>query len=411
MHNPWDTGPTGINPANPYPLQGQQQGGPFQQQGPMNPMQRFASSPWMNMAAAGANNMNNMAMGRPTQNPIAAYQQAVAAQSVANQNKRQHEQAMQVGAQNLKKGELGIEQAEQNLDPFYKYNEAKKQKLIPDTMSYAEFLKIGGRTIDTTSPIKNMERRGQLQSAVTNATTPEEREAAEAELKVFDNYVRAPQMYAAGGGQQERVGAGGESDVLVGAGTATGREANLAGSKTTAQEQAKTREEQVRGGLTGARQSREAYKIAEDMLTVTDEYLSKFDGKGDDDIDTGFVNGMMLNIFGIGSEELGSMNADSIATVLQNLQITNLAPVTEKEIALVMQMWADISKSESVNKGTLTRAKKRTERLMDMIKEDAIYDAGIVQEYGSPEQYKALLRSNPFANELMNPKEETQVDF
>lgn len=371
---------------------------------PRDPLNSFARSPWLTMAAAGLQNMGQMRQGAaPSTNPIAAYQQAVSQQSLANQQHRQNVLAQKKGQQGLEIGEQTMELNRQKLNPFYEYEEAKKRGIIDPSMSYAEFLNMSNKGFDSTSAIKNYAQRQALVEAVDNAPDEASRKEAEAELAAFDTYVRAPQMYAGGGGSQYRVGVGGAPEELVGAGVATERDAAREGAKTTATEGAKTREQQVRAGIDGARDARAAYQTAESVLKTTNEYLAKFEGQ--DTVDTGFIPAMMFRTFGIGDEALGELNADTIHMALKNLGITNLAPVTEQEFASVMQMWADISKSPEANKGALTAALRRTERLMDRVRDDAIYNAGLVQEYGSEQQYGAFTRSNPFVQELLDDPE------
>ncbi|GAF73431.1 unnamed protein product, partial [marine sediment metagenome] len=74
------------------------------------------------------------------------------------------------------------------------------------------------------------------------------------------------------------------------------------------------------------------------------------------------------------------------------------------------RLWASIGASPEMNLGALKNAKRRTARLMSMINEDAIYNAGLVEEYGSAGQNEAFLRANPFVRGLMtNPETDTGV--
>jgi hypothetical protein len=118
---------------------------------------------------------------------------------------------------------------------------------------------------------------------------------------------------------------------------------------------------------------------------------------------------MMLKSFGIGSEDLGDLNAETIRQAMAGLKLANLAPVTEQEFAAVMQMWAEIAKSPSVNRGALKNAKMKTQELMNMIQQDAIYSAGIMEEYGTEAQNRGFLRTNKFVGDLLKP--EDTVDF
>ena len=75
-------------------------------------------------------------------------------------------------------------------------------------------------------------------------------------------------------------------------------------------------------------------------------------------LDTGPLQGLYTR-FGWGNVEQGELRADAIYTTLLNLQITRLTPVTEKELALVAQLWADPSAINDQNIGALRSASKR----------------------------------------------------
>ena len=376
------------SPMQPQPQQGMR---PIQAGMPnQSPFAQAMNSPGMAMAGQAMNNMSALRRGRtPAQTPVQAYQSAVANQS----NQRMREDAFS-----------------QKMNPFFEYETAKERGIIPPDMSYADFTRIGLRGIDSTSPIKNMQVWDSLPANQQKEGETDD-EYEERRAGAFDNMVRAGIQYKTGGGGVGYTNAiGGRGGPLVGSEGATGRNAREAGAITGAQEETKTNAGQVREGLTGASTARVAYQTAENMMDVTDQWLERFDSN--DPPDTGMVPALMAKVFGIGPEELGDLNAETINTALLNLGIANLAPVTEQEFASVMQIWADIAKSPEMNKGALKNAKRRTERLMGLIRDDAIYNAGLVEEYGTEGQRGAFTRSNPFIKRLMEePEGEPQVDF
>lgn len=75
-------------------------------------------------------------------------------------------------------------------------------------------------------------------------------------------------------------------------------------------------------------------------------------------LDTGPLQGLYSR-FGWGNVEQGELRADAIYNTLMNLQITRLTPVTEKELALVAQLWADPGAVNDQNIGALRSASKR----------------------------------------------------
>jgi hypothetical protein len=121
--------------------------------------------------------------------------------------------------------------------------------------------------------------------------------------------------------------------------------------------------------------------------------------------DTGWYEGLLFNMFGKGPEEIGELNAGSIRQGLENLGITNLAPVTEQEFANVLSLWARINVDPEANKGALVEAERRTRQLIQMLQEDMLYNAAIAEEYGTPGQYQGYLRVNPQISELLKQSE------
>ena len=208
---------------------------------------------------------------------------------------------------------------------------------------------------------------------------------------------RAGQIVDLGGGGVGYQGPDGQMRVLVPPETATGRDANRAGAMTTAEGTAKTSTAQVDEGIAATWGAADAYRMAESMASTAEQYLDMLD-KGQ--IDTGPINAMLYNWFGVGTEELAAMGADQIDQVLKNLQIVNLAPVTEKELGMVMRLWADIAKQERPNKGLLKRTIERSQNVMEMAKRDAAIAAGRVQTYGGDAQFNNVLRSNPFLQSI-----------
>lgn len=350
---------------------------------------RGLSSPHT-MAGMGAAINNIMRMrrgGMPTQNPIAAYQESV----LREKNQRIREAA----------DKRAQEQHDRQQNPFWAYEEAKKRGHIPPETTYEQWVQIARKGFDSTAHIKNHERWKEL-----NPQKPGEsdEEYARKSAEAFADIVEKSNVIDAGGGGKIVFNPLKGIYEVVTPTEATQRNANEAGAVETATQQAKTREEQVREGINTSRGARLAYQSAEQMLNTTQEWLDRFES--DEEIDTGFITGMLAR-FGIGEENIAELNADAIYAALQNLQITNLAPVTEQEFAAVMQMWADYSKSPTMIKGSLQSALRRTENLMEMIRSDAIYGAGLVETYGTPAQYDALLRSNPFVGGLMRPEQTT----
>lgn len=79
--------------------------------------------------------------------------------------------------------------------------------------------------------------------------------------------------------------------------------------------------------------------------------------------DFGWLNSLMSDYFGIASPEFSGLSADAIYEALQNLDITNLAPVSNFEFKQVMKLFADgklATREQAI--AVLKRAQARAER-------------------------------------------------
>jgi hypothetical protein len=109
-------------------------------------------------------------------------------------------------------------------------------------------------------------------------------------------------------------------------------------------------------GIADARRAREETQAIIDSMTP--------DKDGNIKLDTGLVSGFLMKWGGIGSQELGELSALEIEQVLQNLQITKLTPVSNEEIKLISQMWANAMTGREVNLGRLNVAMRRMQHNM-----------------------------------------------
>lgn len=102
--------------------------------------------------------------------------------------------------------------------------------------------------------------------------------------------------------------------------------------------------------------------------------------------DTGFVTGLVSDLLGIQSEQLAEMEADAVQQQLLNLQITNLAPVTEKELKLLANMWGSSSFSTEKLIGALRSSKKRLARQRQFLEQDLGRQLKLIKKYGGDEE-------------------------
>ena len=80
--------------------------------------------------------------------------------------------------------------------------------------------------------------------------------------------------------------------------------------------------------------------------------LGEKDADGEYVLDTGLIQGLMTDL-GISGFEYAELDAAAVEAQLRNLQIVNLAPVTEKELKLLSKLFAGAGRMNEANLGTL----------------------------------------------------------
>ncbi len=83
-------------------------------------------------------------------------------------------------------------------------------------------------------------------------------------------------------------------------------------------------------------------------------------------LDTGPLEGLAAR-FGWGNAETGELQADAIYATLLNLNIARLTPVTEQELRLVAQLWANPGMINEQNIGALRSATRRINRGLERL--------------------------------------------
>lgn len=349
-------------------------------------LRRFLTSPGMAMAGSALNNMSAMRRGMAPQiSPIQAYQDTVLRNAL-------HEKQMTTYDQTQQMNELRMQRQRQELNPFHEYETARDRGLLPEGMTLQQFEQLGQRGHDSTSVIKNFSQWRQLNP---NASPAEEAAA-------FDNLARAPLTWRTGPGMLGVTGgvtpgAPGATRELGNYSETINREADLAGAAEGAVQNAQTTSNLLDNAIEQTHALRQAYGVADRMNQISTKYLEMLETGA---VDTGLAKSFMLNTFGVGSEELAAMNAEAVEQVLQNLQITNLAPVTVQELRTVAGLWANIAQQNEPNQGVLRRAINRTQDVMDRVKTEAAMQADAVKEYGGQGRFDSVMRANPWLRDV-----------
>jgi hypothetical protein len=103
-----------------------------------------------------------------------------------------------------------------------------------------------------------------------------------------------------------------------------------------------------------------AYGDVQSMLDNSERWIQQIDSG---QIETGPINAWLYNTLGMNAGDVAGLKTAQIAEGLKNLQTTNLAPVSNVELALIMQMWANIASGKDANRATLEEAIRRTKKL------------------------------------------------
>lgn len=365
------------------PIQQQQQMLFNQSQAAMPPLNDqgtsgFLNSPGGAMAMAALGNLGAMSSGRqPSLNPIQQYQSAVA----QNANQR-----------------LLREKALREQDPYWEFEEGKRRGYIPQEMdffAYRDRARTGSFRPTSYAPIVGTDAEGKP-ALMTTVYDPESGTWSQQQLSM-GGFTPAPKLESVDtGGGTLLINPLENSSQFVPRSLRPGEEPAVRGAQAAATAGAESDAKQYDSAIATTWANRDAYALAKGFYDTSERALKALqEGR----VETGMIDAFMLKTFGVGSEELGRMNADEVQAVLENLQITNLAPVTVQELKTVAGLWADIGRQKEPNVGVLMRAMERTERLMSRIQADTVTQASRVRRYGGEEEYRDLISVNPFIRE------------
>lgn len=344
-------GPQGLQPAQPQP----------------SALEQALGSPSAAMAGSALQNLANTSLKQygAQVDPIQAYQQAIQQRAVLSQR----EQALAQSAATEKRAQEEFDIAK---DPGYKYRTLVKQGLIdPTTTSFVDFQRMG--LSDQSSSVQK--NYAQWLEVNPNATE-EEKKAA------LDNIIRAPITYGMGAGS---------TAVTSGVSPGTGGGV-LAGPEQVIANDA-AREEAVAGANVRGRSIEEVDRAFVDMadsggidelensLKSTNDLLAAIDSGAMSA--TGPLEGAWAMF--VGDPETARLQAKSTLRTLQNLQITNLAPVTEAELKLVADMYANISRDPAQNIAILRDAAAMLQQKLDIINRKGSYysEKGTLEGFGT----------------------------
>lgn len=341
---------------------------------------RAMNSPWAAMAFGGLNNLAAGLQNQPMQqDPFAAYQNAVARNAELALKQRAEDRAQRT--------------ADQEADPFYEYEEARRRGLIPMDMSLRDYQ----RTVQSSGsnrPVKTWtgENGNMMYLDANGAVVDTGVKGSPPGTEIVDRGGVPYVMQTLPGGEVSMMTLD-EFQKQYRSETIEGE----AGAGERGKQGAQYDQRQVDEATARIWDNQEAYRMAQEMRDVSEEFQTRL---ANNEIDTGLLQGWFMRTFGRGPAELAELESESVMAVLKNLGITNLAPVTVQELQTVARLWADIMSSEEVNEGTLRRAIARANRLMGNIQQDTLDQVTRIGEYGGESRQQSLLRSNPWARGL-----------
>lgn len=184
----------------------------------------------------------------------------------------------------------------------------------------------------------------------------------------------------------------GEVEQTLTAEQAAAIESTIAESKSFADTTAQKNAEKVAGYMTRINEIAVAGVAFDQTMQQIDGWVDRLEGG---DLETGLVSGFLTELGLMGTELEGEALADSVEQALYNLQITNLAPVTEKEIQFIKGLFMDLKSPTEVNIGKLKAALKRISRQIEMADYEAQTARDFVLEFGDDTQKGFINRFFP----------------
>lgn len=177
----------------------------------------------------------------------------------------------------------------------------------------------------------------------------------------------------------------GNTEVLFDAQTQQLGAKALEAAKTQGRERTQANEGFRANAIQALQQSSAEESVLQGVLDTSEMFLDRIES-GDLEGATGVVSGLFSQL-GFGPSPMGELDAEQVRMTLANLGITNLAPVTVREIMMVNQMWAEASAGRDINVGRLRSAIRNINRALTDMEHERNRNLGELKRYGSPDDY------------------------
>ena len=284
--------------------------------------------------------------------------------------------------------QLQMQKAEQDLNPFHAFESFVKMRGLENEpyenqlAEYKEFFRASMKSTDAPSSVREFE--------YFEGLNPEQQ-------AIFLRNKRAGSMFNLPGGGIASLGPDGSITPLVSTEDAIAGAADKEAATTNAAASANYNWENVQAANESLYSAEAAYDIAQSMYDTSEQYLKMLDSDDPNtQLDTGPVDAFLFNLFGVGTEQLAQMDAEAIEQTMNNLQITNLAPVTERELIAVGKLWASIARQETPNRGTLKRAMEKSQSAMRKLERDVKNNGSRLKTFSSQEELDRVINSSDF---------------
>ena len=330
---------------------------------PMDRMSQAFNSPWMAMAGAA---LDNLATGQNRYNPIQQYQAAVASQ--ANQR--------------LERARLNRSE-----DPYWAFEEGKRRGIIPpdmDFFTYRDRARQGRFKPTTYAP--DMGTINGKKVMVATKYDPNHDKCVTEQLELPEGFVPDQKFQSAdvGSGIYALDPVTGEPISYYKRNLKPGEQPDVMREQSAAQTQGTAQANQDAEFRTAAASLPSLELALQDTLDLKNQI------EGGQFQNTGFFEGRVGRFT---DKETAKLYAKQVLQSLQNLKITNLAPVTEQEIRMIEGLYASVLQDPEANIGALEAAAEMLQKKIANVRTMGDYwmqngntlkDYGIYQMMQSP---------------------------
>lgn len=349
----------------------------FPEERPMSPLMQAMTSPGMQIAGEAARNFTRSRMGQPTVDPIQAYQNSVMERAMANQRMAESQRAAEAHPLQMQ----ALEQSTANQYAAYP-EEWQLYQLSGSTDDFETWLK---QYEATTSPTNALPANLQINDRLTLLKQQGDEEGYNQlmnvlrkppEVRIGDATLTQNHFTRMWDAVDENGNVSSYRDINA---YVAEHEGDKAYQKTYEQDIA------TQDAAFGAAVATDLPQF-ESALAATNALIEAIESGQYQE--TGILEGRIKQYTDF---ETAQLAAKAIRQTLENLKITNLAPVTEREIELVGNLYANVLKDPQANLGALEEAKAILEGKLAIMNAKGQYwvnNNGTLRGFGISERWQ-----------------------